>query len=295
MSSVTQDDGADDLQPEADDEAAVSILTNGDPIRSWTRLPTAIVDEATVRFDADGIHVRAVDPANVAMVEATAHADGFDRFDVDGEVLFGMNFDQFRSAVSWARKRGDDGDPVAIDVFEDPARMRVAVTRPDQGMKRISEWFGIDPDQIRPRPDVPELDLPNRADPDPAALNDAVDAIADHHNHAYVTRDGATFVLASQAGGDTRPAEQGDREEAVFLPNTAWDVRDDGDAGACSSIFSLDYLTDIATGLDTSKADRVTVNWGDEFPTKLRFEHEEWGFEGQFLLAPRRKPGDEDE
>lgn len=292
MSAVSADETGDDLTPDADDEAVVSLLTNGDPIRSFARLPAALVDECRLTVDDDGIHITAVDPANVGLIDVTAHAEGFDRFDVDGELTFGLNVDRFQSAIKWARKRGDDGDPVAIDLFEDPARIRVAVTRPDQGMKRISEWFGIDPESIRNEPDIPDLNIPNRADPDPSALLDAVEAIDDNHGHAYVTRDEETFILASKDGGDTTPEDDDrDQEDAVFFPNTAWDERDDGEAGECSSYFSTDYLIDAATGLKQSKADRVTVAWGDEYPTKLHFEHEEWGFSGKYMIAPRLNPG----
>lgn len=36
-----------------------------------------------------------------------------------------------------------------------------------------------------------------------------------------------------------------------------------------------------------SKADRLLVKWGDEFPAEFHFEHDDWGFEGRYMVAPR--------
>jgi proliferating cell nuclear antigen len=287
-SAIEADDRADELSATNDEDAVVSILTYGDPLRSFTKLPAALVDEARVRFDADGVHINAIDPAHVAMVDVTAHASGFSRYELDAETVVGLNLDTFQSAAQWARKRGDDGDPVAIDVLEDPARVRVRVTRPDQQMTRVTEWFAIDPDAIREEPDIPDLELHQRATPSVRALHESTKAVKDSTDHAVVTRDDATFVVGTNDDGDVDlDASPEDVTDSVMVPNCAWDTRDTEDAEPQSSRFSLDYFDDITTALKTSKADRVTVEWGDEFPTVLRFEHENWGFEGEYLIAPR--------
>jgi proliferating cell nuclear antigen len=280
--AVAAADRDDDLQPEARDASVASLLTFGDPIRSWTRLVEPITDELRVTFDADGMHVRAVDPPDVSMLLLNAHADGFERFEAAGETTVGLDLDKFASAVGWARKRGGDGDPVGIDVFDDPPRIRVSVTWPNQSMKRISEWFTIDPDSLRDRPDVPDLEFPHRAAPDVRALSDAVDAVADAHDHVDLSRDGDTLVLG---------AEDDEGEETVYLPGAAWDDREDAPAGSPATTFSLDYFTDLAAALRRSKADRVTLKWAHEYPLKLSFQHRDWGFDGTMMLAPRIEGG----
>lgn len=289
-SGVPEDARDDALAPETDDDAAVSILTYGDPIRSLARLMKPVADEYRLHFDDDGITARAVDPANVAMLDLEAPAEGFDQYEVREGHTFGLNLDRFRDAVGWARKRGGDGDPVAIDVFRDPSRMCVTVVREDQQMKRETEWFGISPSGIRDEPEIPDLNLPLKARPGVGPLREAVKAIKSTEEMAYVTCDDATFILASTSDGRTDLSEDDDHDyaESISFPNAV--TSDDTDAR--SSAFSLDYLDDITLGLDKSKADRVAVRWSEQYPTRLRFEHDDWGFEGHYMLAPRIQEDD---
>jgi proliferating cell nuclear antigen len=285
MASSAASGDAPDISTDNDDEAVVNILTYGDPIRSFAEAISPLTDETVLRIDEDGLHTTHIDPANVGMVDMTAHAEGFERFEISEPIAVGLDISRFQNAVSFARKRGGDGDPVTIDIFADPVRIRVGATRPDRGMKRYSEWFHIDPDSIRKEPDVPNLTLPCRADPQPRALKDGVHGISD--KYVRVTRDEQTFMLASKDDlGDVDDDDEDWVADTVLYPNSAWDERDDGEEAA-SSLFSIDYLEDFADALVASKADRVTVCWAEEHPTKLRFEHDEWGFEGVYMLAPR--------
>lgn len=290
-SAVVEDDREDDLEQQPASDAVVSFTTAGDPLRSFLRYPAALVDECVARFDSDGLHIEAVDALNVGMVDVTFPAEGFGRYGAPEETEeFGINLQRLRKTLRWARKgRGSaDGDPVVVDLFE--RRIRVRIVREDTRMTRRSEWFSLDPDSIRARPSMPDLVLPNRARPTVGAFGDAVGAIKSRHSHIRVTRDGETFVVESQKDADPDDDTTTDR---VTMLGCAWSTRDDGDEAA-SSLFSIDYLSDMVDALDAAKADDVTVKWADEFPTQIHFMNEDWGHEGQFMLAPRIS-GEEDE
>jgi len=278
--SIEADDAESELETATSEQAAVEIVTRGDPIRSFAHLLTPVVDECRLRADEDGLHVTAVDRANVLQIGVTAYAEGFRKFETDGEHVFGLDLNRFRRAIEWARKTGGDGgDPVKLDLFTDPDRIRVGVTRPDQGVKRTSEWFTLDPDSLRPAPDPVDFDLPCVATPDVRPFRDGIQAF--EPDHAAVAYDGGTLVLQA---GEAVPGEH-TAEERVMFPNVA--RNNDGDGSAPSSLFSTDYLADVAGGLKRSKADHLTVRWGEEFPTELEFEHQDWGFDGKYVLAPR--------
>lgn len=290
-SAVEADDREDELTQDPAEEARVSFTTAGDPLRSFLRYPAALVDECVAEFDADGLHIEAVDVVNVGLVSATFPAEGFGRYSVAGDetVRVGLNLERLRKTLKWARKgRGSsDGDPVVVDVFD--RMIRVRIVREDTRMTRRSEWFSLDPDSMREQPHIPDLDLPNRARPSVGALGDAVDAIDSRHDHIRVTRDGETFVVESKDNADPDDDTTDDR---VTILGCAWDTRDDR-AEACSSLFSIDYLADMVRALAAAKADDVTVKWGDEFPTMIQFLNEDWGHEGRFMLAPRIGGDDE--
>jgi len=227
-----------------------------------------------------------------------APAEAFDAFEIDESFTFGLNTERFRSAVSWARKRGD-GDPVAIDVFRDPDRIRVTIVREEKQMKREIEWFGTDPNDIRDEPEMPNLNLPLKAQPGVEALRDAVDAVESTANHAYFTCDGTTFKVATTetgssdllAAGNDPDEDESAVEDAISFPYAVTS----NDTDARSSIFSMDYLDDVTKALKDSKADTVTVRWSEEFPTRLKFQHEDWGFQGEYLIAPRIENDEEGE
>jgi len=283
------EDTGDDLGFDAPEDSAAAFATTGKPIRSLLRLPTALVKEAKLNVDPDGLSITAVDPANVGMIDLTVHADGFSGFQVNRDVTVGVNFKTLTSALSFARM--PDDDPVRIDILDpggDVPRMRVAVIRPDQQMKRVTVFSLIDPDAVRDEPDVPGIDLPFRATPGIDALNDAVKSLTDGHDHAGVAIDGSALVIGSTMSSDVQltDSDSDDRADTAVFPNAAWiEGAEDGDGQG--SLFSLDYLRDMTKALKRSKMDRVTLKFGIEYPTMLQFNHADWNASGQFLLAPR--------
>jgi proliferating cell nuclear antigen len=61
-----------------------------------------IVDESKLRFDETGLQSRAVDPANVAMVDVTVPSGGFERLDVDDETTLGINLETLADVLGMA-------------------------------------------------------------------------------------------------------------------------------------------------------------------------------------------------
>ncbi len=280
-----------DPSTEPEEFTSVSLASCGDALRSFFKLPAVLVRECILRFDEDGLHIRAVDPANVGMIDVEVPGEMFSRYAVDGEVEFGVNLKRLRKTLRWARKgRGNaDGDPVTIDFLHNVRRIRVRVIREDSRMVRRSEWGTIDPDSVRARPDIPDLKLPNRARPEIAALGDALGAVNDTSENMTLTREKETLVLSSVGDGDN---VSGDESERVTLLGTAWDTRPDEEAAPCESLFSLDYFEDAVAAIDGAGADRLTLKWGDEFPIKIAFSDERWSISGEFMLAPRIQSGD---
>lgn len=157
-------------------------------------------------------------------------------------------------------------------------------TRVKRDVIRTSTIGSIDPDSVRQEPDLPDLDLPNQVVvEDPDQIYQAVQAVDDASDHLRVSA-----RENSNGGYDLEMYGQGDVEdETVLIPEVGGpgDVPDPG----ASSLFSLDYLKDMAQALKYAKMERIAISWGVEYPTKLHFSQSEWGISGTMMLSPRIK------
>ena len=283
--AVQQDDGERELGFDAPAEADATIVTSADPLRSLLELPQALVEECRVHLEDDGLKIRAVDVANVGLVSLSVPASSFETYAVADSLTIGLPLDTLAKSVRFARKRQDD--PVRVDVLPEGerARLRAAALRPNQRMRRVSEFYTIDPDSVREEPDVPDIELPNMAAPDVDALGDAIAELERLNEYVWFSRDGETFIIGSQPIGESQLDVDHAVVDSVAFPEAAWS--ETGEDTARGSMFSIDYLVDAIGALDAAKADRVTLSFGDEFPTRIRGEWVEWGFTATFMVAPR--------
>jgi len=281
--AVTADETEDGLDFDAPDDPDATVVTTGDPARSMLTVLSALVDEAKLHVTPEGLSVKAIDPANVGLVDFEAPAPSFSGYECAEELVVGVPFNRLQTALSFARKRQDD--PVRLDFFDtgERTRIRVAVLRPDQRVRRVVEFFGIKPSSIREEPDDPSLELPNHADPEIAPLRDAIEAFK--YDSVWFSREGLVFVVGTQPTQNPELDGDSDIVETVSFPETAW--ADDQSDSAKGSLFNLDYLDDVLAALDGGKADRLHVRFGDELPAKIAGEWTDWGFSAEFMIAPR--------
>ena len=304
MSVQTQK--ADDEQ--ANEQAAIHVETGGDLWRSTTDLLSVLVDECKVRFDADDdedpeVTVRAVDPANVGMVDVTVPAEAFDHYEVPEETVLGLPLDELTTITDYARKGGNGdnpGDPVIVEQVGKRIYVRV---EPDDKWNRTGSFFEIPPDSIRQEPDLPDLDLPWRGDVEPSNLRDALDGIKSRFDYAAL----------SASPGTTGDGSLGNGEAAYFSVYAA-DTNDDGEIrkedefrsdekllhaspgeDPVTSLFSLDYLRDMLQGVVAAGFERTTLDLGGEFPVKIHFSGSRFGISGEYMLAPRIQSGEDED
>lgn len=326
---VPEDDGEDELNDPIPEDGETNVLdrvtdpafqfnTRATPIRLFFRVVDVLVDEAKVKVgaaptaewnkskDVDGIHVKAVDPANVAMVNVTMpkSAGGFDKWEVplDNQPyhVLGVNNATMFKNLKYGRMAGkgvdSDGDPIAVRYGDGLRRLETVITRPNQRSQRVTAWNLIDPDSIRQEPDIPDLSskLNNVGHFESTrALKDAVGELSSHSDHVRVRADpDANGAFQFHADGD------GFFRSDFVRFTDGHEVEDgaDGDAArAESSLFSMDYLKDIAKALHAAKMDKVVVRWGDEYPAIFQFFNEEYGIRGVFMLAPRIQSDEDDD
>ena len=240
--------------------AIVSADTLGEALDSVS----VLVDECKIHLDEDGLSVRAVDPANVGMVDLALSAEAFESYEADGG-LIGVNLSRLEDIVGMA----GSGQLVNLELDEETRKLHIHI----DGLEYTLAL--IDPDSIRQEPDIPDLDLPAEIVVEGRDIDRAVtaaDMVSDHialgvdeeANHFYIDAEGDTDDVNLEL----------DEEDLLALQ-----------AGDARSLFSLDYLKDMNKAIP--KDGEVTIELGEEFPVKMHFEIAEGMGQVTYMLAPR--------
>ncbi|WP_396276195.1 DNA polymerase sliding clamp [Haloarcula sp. 1CSR25-25] len=223
-----------------------------------------LVDEAKLRIGDDQIAIRAVDPANVGMVDLDMSTRAFQSYQADPGVI-GINLSRMVDVLSV----GSSDDTVHLDL--DVASRKLTVTV--DGLEYTLAL--IDPDSIRQEPTIPDLQLEGEIEMQASVLDRGVtasDMVSDHMGLAY-SRNGASI----HADGDT---------DDVDLDLTSVDgVESIKASGEGDSLFSLDYLKKINQMIPKGETARIEI--GDDFPIKIYFGVADSHAEVETLLAPR--------
>ncbi|MFB6105225.1 MAG: DNA polymerase sliding clamp [Halobacteriaceae archaeon] len=225
---------------------------------------SVLVEECKIHLDEEGLAIRAVDPANVGMVDLELAAAAFESYEADGGTI-GVNLSRLEDIVGMA----DSGQLVQLDLDEETRKLHIQI----DGLEYTAAL--IDPDSIRQEPDIPDLDLTATVVVEGRDIDRAVraaDMVSDHIALGIDEDDPHFYV---DAEGDT---------DDVHLELDAEDLID-LTPGPAHSLFSLDYLKDMNKAIANDA--EVTVELGEEFPVKLHFDVAEGQGSVTYMLAPR--------
>ena len=225
---------------------------------------SVLVDECKIRLNEEDLSIRAVDPANVGMVDLTLDAAAFESYEADGGVI-GVNLAKLEDFVGMA-----SGDQlVELELDEETRKLKIR-------MDGLSSTLAlIDPDSIRQEPDIPDLDLAAEIVLEGAQLDRGIKAADMVSDHVRLRVDADAEAFHIQAEGDTDDVDfQLDADDLIALT-----------AGAADSLFSLDYLKDMNKAIP--KDAEVTVELGEEFPVKIHYAVAEGQGNVTYMLAPR--------
>jgi proliferating cell nuclear antigen len=229
---------------------------------------SVLVDECKIHLDEDGVRIRAVDRANIGMVDLELDAAAFDSYEhAEGDVL-GVNLSRFEDIVGLA----DNGDLVHLDLNPETRKLHIAFAGLEYTLALI------DPDSILQEPDIPELDLPAEVVCEGSDLDRAVRAADMVSDHVALGVDAADEVFYAAAEGDTDDVHLRLDDDLVDLT-----------AGAAHSLFSLNYLKDIAKAVPADA--EVTLDLGEEFPVKLHQTVADGHLDATYMVAPRIQSG----
>ncbi|MFB6301292.1 MAG: DNA polymerase sliding clamp [Haloferacaceae archaeon] len=242
-------------------EAIVDAATLRDALDSVG----VLVDECKIRLNEDGIGIRAVDPANVGMVDLSLDAAAFESYQAD-EGVIGVNLNRLEDIAGMANA----GDLVHLELDEETRKLHIRI----DGLSYTLAL--IDPDSIRQEPDIPDLDLSATIVLEGAQLDrgiTAADMVSDHIR-LRVDEESESFFVEAEGDTDDVNLELGPED---YIDLTA--------GGPADSLFSLDYLKDMNKAIPSDA--EVTIELGEEFPVKLHYAFAEGMGTVTYMLAPR--------
>ncbi|MFB6266911.1 MAG: DNA polymerase sliding clamp [Halodesulfurarchaeum sp.] len=239
-------------------------IVSADTLRTTLDSVSVLVDECKIHLNEDGLAIRAVDPANVGMVDLELDAAAFESYEADGG-LIGVNLSRLEDIAGMA----DAGQLVQLELDEETRKLHITI----DGLEYTLAL--IDPDSIRQEPDLPDLDLPARIVVEGADIDRAVRAADMVSDHIALGVDAEEELFYVDAEGDTDDVhlELGP-EDLISL-----------ELGEAHSLFSLDYLKDMNKAIP--KNGEVTMDLGEEFPVKIHYEIAEGLGNVTYMLAPR--------
>lgn len=227
---------------------------------------SALVDECKFHVEPAGLEVRAVDPANVGMVDLFVGNDSFEQWQADGGVL-GLNLNRLEDILGMA----NSGDPVHLELNAETRKLIIEIDGLEYTMALI------DPASIRSEPDIPDMDLPAEIllnGEDLARGITAADMVSDHIAFT-VDQHEEEFVV--NAEGDTDDVQLALSDGDGDLVDATW--------GEAHSLFSLEYLKKMNKAIPRDAT--VTMVIGREFPVGLSYSLDAGTAEVAFMLAPR--------
>jgi len=236
-------------------------VISAETLRDAIEAVSSLVDEVKFAISENGVELRAVDPANVAMISLKIGAEAFEFFEATpGEI--GVDLVRLSDVLSMA----DKGENVQLELDEENHKLKI-------GVGSLSYTLSlIDPTAIRKEPRIPELDLPAHVTLAGGELRRAVKAAEKVSDHVILGVADDTFYMEAKGDIDSLKLKIPSTELLGLKP------------GEARSLFSLDYLSDMSKSI--GKASEVTLELGMDYPLRISFKIGQ-NVDINYLLAPR--------
>lgn len=233
-----------------------------DILKEMVNVVTTLVDEIKLNVSGDGIQMKAVDPAHVAMVDMTLKASAFKELKAD-KCELGVDIDKLKEVLKLARP------DLMITIQHDEDKNNLILT-----MDNITRRMSLVDTTGMSDPKVPSLNLPAKVTLNVDELSQGIRASESISDHITLIASPDYFELMSE--GET---------DSVNLKVPKKSLKSLEVTEASKSLFSLDYFSNIVKAIGAGRD--VNINLGTNYPVKIEFAIAEGEGHVVFLLAPR--------
>ncbi len=237
-------------------------------LRACVETITAIVDEGKLRITEEGLKLRAVDPANVAMISFVLQRDAFDDFQFsvesegDTEIEIGMDFMKLIGILGIGGR-----EDVELKLDENAQKLYTRMGSLDYTLSLL------DPSSLRKEPKVPELEFPAKVIIETEEFRRTIRAAEKIGENIVLGVDGEEFYMEAEGEMDKLRLGLGKEQLIDLTPETV------------SSLYSLEYISSMSKGI--SHVENITLNLGKNYPLQMDFALAEGKVKVSYLLAPR--------
>ena len=223
---------------------------------------STLVDETKINANKEGISVRAVDPAHVAMVDLSLERAAFESYNADDQEL-GLDLDKVKEVLRLAKT----GDIIDLKYDEDKNKLILHVGNITRRMALV-DTAGMSDTK------VPNLNLPAKLTIRVEELRQGIRASENVSDHIALTVSPEGFTM--QGEGDTDSVDLKLGKDLLDELESKEQVR---------SMFPLDYFANMIKAITTAPS--VTMYLGNDYPVKIEFQIGGGKGKVKYLLAPR--------
>lgn len=223
---------------------------------------STLVEDVKLNISSDGLTLRAVDPAHVAMVEINLRATAFEELKAT-KCEIGVDVDKFKELLKLAHT----GSIITMQHDEDENRLVVMIENLTRRMSLVDTAGMSDPK-------APSLNFSAKVKISREQMVKGIKAAESIADHITFITSPEHFELSAESESD---------DTNLKLPK---DVLEELECSeTVKSMFSLDYLSNMVKSIAFS--DILTLNLGNNYPIKIEFDLADGEGRGAFLLAPR--------
>lgn len=223
---------------------------------------STLIDEAKFKIDTNGVSLKAVDPAHVAMIDLHLDKAAFEQYSAtDTEI--GLDLDKLRDVLRLS-KTGD-----LIEMRQDEERNRLVIS-----IGNITRRMNLVSTEGMSDPKVPNLNLPAKISVNIEELQRGIKAAGSISDHISLNANAEGFEMVSE--GDTDLVSLKLPKDLLVSLDCKENIR---------SLFPMDYFSNIIRAIPAGTV--VSFNVGNDLPLKLEFDFSGGKGKVKYLLAPR--------
>ena len=232
-----------------------------DTLKGIVNIISTLIDEVKFTITPEGMTLKAVDAAHVAMIEMEIDKCAFESYNAESCEI-GLDLDKVKGVL----KLASAGDIIRMEQDDTHGRLVFKVGNITRRMNLVDTSTMSDPK-------VPQLSLTAKISLSVDELQKGIRAADTISDHITLRAGQGYFELSCE--GDT---------DSVSLRLEGESVKVDTDSDVCS-MFPLDYFSNITKAIPSGTM--VGVELDNDYPVKLVFALADGNARVNYLLAPR--------